>query len=72
MYDNLIKLRGKCNITGRSVVIHKQREMIQGRGGLDKVGYITDANKYNESKIIMPEKEFLKVLSVGHKKIFFI
>lgn len=47
--DNLIKLRGKCNIIGRSVVIHKLRDDL-GRGGMGNNGYIYDVNKFNESQ----------------------
>ena len=32
LYDNLIKLKGKCNIVGRSVVIHDKTDDL-GKGG---------------------------------------
>ena len=46
--DKLIKLKGKNNIIGRSVVIH-EREDDLGRGGLDYYGNIIDLKKHEES-----------------------
>ena len=48
LYDKLIKLRGKCNIIGRSVVVHNLPDDL-GRGGLDNNGNIIDKKKHNES-----------------------
>ena len=48
IYDKLIKLRGKCNIIGRSVVIHDKSDDL-GLGGLDEFGNIIDENIHNES-----------------------
>ena len=51
--DKLIKLRGKCNIVGRSVVIHELEDDL-GLGGLDfdsNDNYIiVDPDEYEESK----------------------
>ena len=48
LYDKLIKLRGKCNIIGRSVVVHNLPDDL-GRGGLDNNGNIIDKKIHNES-----------------------
>jgi len=47
--DKLIKLNGKCNIIGRSVVIHEDEDDL-GIGGLDNNSNIIDIKKNNESK----------------------
>jgi len=46
--DKLIKLYGKCNIIGRSVVIHADIDDL-GIGGLDSQGKIHNNNIYIES-----------------------
>jgi Cu-Zn family superoxide dismutase len=46
--DNYIKLKGKCNIIGRSVVIHENCDDL-GLGGLDDDGNIINKKKYKES-----------------------
>ena len=48
LYDKIIKLRGKYNIIGRSVVIHKDEDDL-GKGGCDNKGYIFDIDTHNES-----------------------
>tara|TARA_B100000902_G_scaffold345175_1_gene351038 strand:+ start:66 stop:584 length:519 start_codon:yes stop_codon:yes gene_type:complete len=48
--DNIIKLRGKYNIIGRAVVIHKDEDDL-GRGGIDENNNIIDEKIYNESLI---------------------
>ena len=46
--DHIIKLRGKYNIIGRAVVIHKDEDDL-GKGGLDKNGNIINEKIHNES-----------------------
>ena len=48
IYDKIIKLSGKYNIIGRSVVIHEDMDDL-GIGGLDKNGNIIDKKTYIES-----------------------
>ena len=47
-YDDLVKLRGKYSVIGRSVVIHADEDDC-GTGGLDSDGNIVDPKKYKES-----------------------
>ena len=47
--DKLIKLNGKCNIIGRSVVIHEDEDDL-GLGGLDNNGNIINRKIHIESK----------------------
>ena len=49
IYDKVIRLHGKYNIIGRSVVIHSGRDDL-GLGGLDKDGNIVDKKKHLESQ----------------------
>jgi len=46
--DNILKLHGKYNIIGRSVVIHEDEDDL-GRGGLDYNGNVVDSILYEES-----------------------
>jgi Cu-Zn family superoxide dismutase len=46
--DSIIKLKGKYNIIGRMVVIHKNEDDL-GKGGLDSDGNIIDKKIHNES-----------------------
>lgn len=46
--DNVIKLRGKNSIIGRSIVIHAGIDDL-GTGGLDKDGNVIDKKKHKES-----------------------
>ena len=46
--DYFIKFKGKCNIIGRSVVIHEKEDDL-GRGGIDYLGNIINEKIYNES-----------------------
>ena len=46
--DEHIKLRGKCNIVGRSVVIHEDEDDL-GFGGIDEAGNIYDHELHQES-----------------------
>ena len=46
--DEHIKLRGKCNIIGRSVVIHEDEDDL-GFGGVDELGHIYDHMLHQES-----------------------
>ena len=48
IYDKILKLSGKYNIIGRSVIIHEDMDDL-GRGGLDKDNNIIDEKKYIES-----------------------
>ena len=48
IYDKLIKLYGKYNIIGRSVVIHEDEDDL-GQGGLSFDGKIINEKIYNES-----------------------
>ena len=48
LYDKYIKLKGKCSIVGRSVVIHENPDDL-GRGGLDEKGNIIDQKVHQES-----------------------
>jgi len=48
LYDRYIKLKGKCSIVGRSVVIHDKPDDL-GRGGLNKDGKIKDLKVHQES-----------------------
>jgi Cu-Zn family superoxide dismutase len=49
--DKKIKLRGKCSIIGRSVIIHDKEDDL-GKGGLDNTfSNVIDAKKRNESLI---------------------
>tara|TARA_B100001094_G_scaffold331006_1_gene397916 strand:- start:3900 stop:4409 length:510 start_codon:yes stop_codon:yes gene_type:complete len=47
-YDKIIKLSGKYNIIGRSVVIHENEDDL-GLGGLDEEGNIIDKKLHKES-----------------------
>ena len=47
-YDKLIKLKGICNIVGRSVVVHDLEDDL-GRGGKDNKGNILDKKVHKES-----------------------
>ena len=49
-YDKILRLSGKYNIIGRSVVIHQDEDDL-GLGGLDIYGNIIDPEKYNESRL---------------------
>ena len=46
--DQQIKLRGKCNIVGRSVVVHEKEDDL-GFGGIDESGNIYDHDLHQES-----------------------
>ena len=46
--DKLITLSGKCNIIGRSIVIHELCDDL-GIGGLNEQGQIVNMTTYNES-----------------------
>ena len=46
--DEHIKLRGKCNIVGRSVVVHEDEDDL-GLGGVDESGHIYDHKLHQES-----------------------
>lgn len=48
LYDDIIKLSGKYNIIGRSVIIHENPDDL-GKGGLDKDGNIINKKIYKES-----------------------
>ena len=48
IYDNIIKLNGKYNIIGRSVVIHENEDDL-GLGGLDDDGNIINKKIHNDS-----------------------
>ena len=48
LYDKIIKLNGKYNIIGRSVVIHENEDDL-GLGGLDENGDIIDKKLHKES-----------------------
>tara|TARA_Y100001958_G_scaffold159961_1_gene164684 strand:- start:6109 stop:6618 length:510 start_codon:yes stop_codon:yes gene_type:complete len=48
LYDKIIKLNGKYNIVGRSVVIHENEDDL-GLGGLDENGEIIDKKVHKES-----------------------
>jgi len=48
IFDELITLSGKCNIIGRSVVIHEDKDDL-GIGGLNEQGQIINKKIYNES-----------------------
>ena len=48
LYDDIIKLNGKYNIVGRSVVIHAKEDDL-GLGGLDEEGNILDKKVQKES-----------------------
>lgn len=48
IFDNLISLSGKCNVIGRSVVIHELKDDL-GLGGINNNGEIIDLKEYNES-----------------------
>ena len=48
IYDKYIKLKGKCSIVGRSIVIHDKPDDL-GIGGLDKQGNIVDMKIHKES-----------------------
>ena len=48
IYDKLIKLSGKYNIIGRSVVIHKLEDDL-GKGGKDNKGNVFDKKIHEES-----------------------
>ena len=48
LYDKIIKLYGKYNIIGRSVVIHEDEDDL-GLGGLSEYGEIIDSKKHSES-----------------------
>lgn len=48
LYDDIIKLNGKYNIIGRSVVIHDKEDDL-GLGGLDEKGDIIDKKVQKES-----------------------
>jgi len=48
IYDKVLKLSGKYNIIGRSVVIHANPDDL-GRGGLDDSGNVIDEHKHKES-----------------------
>ena len=48
LYDNIIKLSGKYNIIGRSVVIHDEEDDL-GLGGLNENGDIVDKKLHKES-----------------------
>lgn len=49
LYDKIIKLYGKYNIIGRSVVIHEDEDDL-GVGGLSDYGEIIEPKKYLESQ----------------------
>lgn len=57
IYDHVIKLKGKYNIIGRSVVIHDKKDDL-GLGGLDKNGIIQNKKIYLES---------IKTGNAGHR-----
>ena len=48
LFDNLVKLRGKYSIIGRSVVIHEDEDDC-GKGGLNQDGDIINPNIHEES-----------------------
>ena len=48
LIDDKIKLKGKCNIIGRSVVIHENEDDL-GKGGLDQNGKIINKKIHLES-----------------------
>jgi len=50
IYDKILRLSGKYNIIGRSVVIHQDEDDL-GLGGLDVYGNIIDPERYNESRL---------------------
>ena len=50
LYDKILRLSGKYNIIGRSVVIHQDEDDL-GLGGLDIDNNIIDEERYNESKL---------------------